>query len=184
MTPVTRVCAALTVLAAVVLVPGQAWAHAGPPFPIVHKAHAGPYEISVWTDPDTTDDGTSGGQFWVMIRLLDGGHLPEDTRAIVTIRPLDREGPALSGTAEPVRGNLSRQFVALLMDHEGRFAVQATVSSRNGNATVSADVDATYDLRPPPFTLVLYAMPFVAIGVFWLKILRQRRRKLAAWPTR
>jgi hypothetical protein len=183
MTPVSA-CAVLAILAALAAVPGQAWAHAGPPFPIVHKEQAGPYEISVWTDPDTTDDGTPGGQFWVMIRLLDGGRLPEDTRAIVTIHPLDRAGPALSDTTEPVRGNLSRQFVALLMDHEGRFAVEATVSSRRGDATVSAEVDATYDLRPPPFTLVLYAMPFVAIGFFWLKILRQRRRKLAAWPKR
>jgi hypothetical protein len=42
-------------------------AHAGPPFPIVTDAVRGPYTISIWTDPDATDDGSSGGQFWVVL---------------------------------------------------------------------------------------------------------------------
>jgi hypothetical protein len=172
-----RVLWTILAVVAAAAVPGRLSAHAGPPFPIVHREHVGPYEISVWTDPDATDDGTAGGQFWVMIRLLDGEPLPADTRAIVTVRPLDRDGPPQSGTTEPIRGNLSRQFVALLMDHEGRFAVQAAVSGSRGSGVVETEVDATYDLRPPPFTLALYAMPFAAIGFFWLKILRQRRTK-------
>ena len=38
-------------------------AHNGPPYPIVSNQISGPYSISVWTDPDTTDDGTPAGQF-------------------------------------------------------------------------------------------------------------------------
>ncbi len=184
MTPAWRTSAILALVSSMAVVPSDVWPHAGPPFPIVHKEHAGPHEISVWTDPDATDDGSAGGQFWVMIRLVDGTPLPEDTRAIITIRPLDRDRPPQPGTAEPVRGNLSRQFVALVMDHEGRFGVQAEVSGSRGSAIVDSQVDATYDLRPPPITLAIYAMPFVAIGFFWLKILRQRRRKVVARSVR
>ena len=35
-------------------------AHDGPPYPIVSNQVLGAYRISVWTDPDTTDDGTAG----------------------------------------------------------------------------------------------------------------------------
>jgi hypothetical protein len=50
-----------------VLVASVASAHDGPPYPIVSNQLLGRYRISVWTDPDTTDDESAGGQFWVMI---------------------------------------------------------------------------------------------------------------------
>ncbi|MGH9372042.1 MAG: hypothetical protein ACRD15_10980 [Vicinamibacterales bacterium] len=154
----------------------QLHAHAGPPYPIVSDRQAGPYEVSVWTDPDATDDGSAGGQFWVTIRLADGSALPAETRARLSITPADRPGPARSGTTSPVNGDVSRQFVALLMDHEGRFAVQAAISGARGSVVVDAEVDATYDLRPPPATLALYVLPFLAVGFLWLKMLVHRRR--------
>ena len=167
--------ATVCVLAAVPLL-----AHSGPPFPIVSDRIAGPYKVSVWTDPDATGDGTAGGQFWVMIEMTDGSEPPADTRAHVTIRPLDRSGPAVSGDAAPVDGDPSRQFVALLMDHEGRFGVRTEISGSRGPAAADAWVDATYDLRPPPALLALYVMPFLAVGVLWLKLLHRRRSVTAA----
>jgi hypothetical protein len=151
-------------------------AHSGPPFPIVSDQVAGAYTISVWADPDATDDGSAGGQFWVTIRLADGSAPPPDTRARVTIRPLDRSGDAHSGTAALVNGDASRQFVALLLDHEGRFGVRAEVAGSRGTAALDAWVDATYDLRPPPVMLALYLMPFVVVGGLWIKLLRRRHR--------
>jgi hypothetical protein len=35
-------------------------------------------------------------------------------------------------------------------------------------------VDATYDLRPPPFMLVVYAVPFLLAGLLWMKLLLRR----------
>lgn len=154
---------------------GDVHAHSGPPFPIVSDKLAGAYKVSVWTDPDATDNGSNGGQFWVMIEMADGSDPPPDTRAEVTIRPLDRSGAALSGRADPVDSDAARQFVALLMDHEGRFDVRTQISGPRGQATVDAWVEATYDLRPPPALLVLYVMPFLAVGVLWLKLLYRRR---------
>jgi hypothetical protein len=46
-----------------------------------------------------------------------------------------------------------------------------------GDAHVDAEVQATYDLRPPPTTLVLYLMPFLLVGGRWAKLLVHRRRQ-------
>jgi hypothetical protein len=145
---------------------------------LISDRAAGPYQVSIWTDPDATDDGSAGGQFWVMIRLRDGSQLPLDTRALVTIRPTDRPTSTQSAPTLPVGGDLSRQFAALLMDHEGRYIVEAAVTGGRGPAIVDAAVDATYDLRPARWLLGLYLLPFVAVGFLWLKQLASRRRSI------
>jgi hypothetical protein len=158
--------------------PVAVFAHAGPPFPLISDRVAGPYQVSIWTDPDATDDGSAGGQFWVMIRLRDGSPLPPDTRALVTIRPADRPTPAQSVHALAVNGDLSRQFAALLMDHEGPYRVEAAITGGQGRAVLEASVDATYDLRPARWLLGLYLLPFLAVGFLWLKRLTSRRRSI------
>ncbi len=150
-------------------------AHEGPPFPIVSKLTQGAYEVSVWTDPDTTDDGKPGGQFWVILGAA-GGALPPATGVEVAIWPTDRDGARRAARADPVDGNVARQFAALVMDHEGPFGVEVVVTGPLGRAVVTAAVDATYDLRPPPMMMALYLMPFVVAGLLWLKLVVERRR--------
>jgi hypothetical protein len=165
--------------------------HSGPPYPIVTDRTAGPYRISVWTDPDATDDGTLGGQFWVILDSADGiGAIPPATRVGVTVQPRDRPGTAQEGVAAPDgvttdsvttdTGNTSRHFVALLMDHEGTFGVHVSVRGPMGEAGIDAEVEATYDLRPPPITIALYVMPFLLVGGLWLKLLLRRRARSSA----
>ena len=168
------------VLVALVLCanPVVIFAHSGPPFPLISDRVAGPYQVSIWTDPDATDDGSAGGLFWVMIRLRDGSTAPPDTRALVAIRPTDRPSSTQSAHTLAVRGDLSRQFVALLMDHEGPYVVEATITGSQGQASVAAAVDATYDLRPARWLLGLYLLPFLAVGFLWLKRLTSRRRSI------
>jgi hypothetical protein len=152
-------------------------AHSGPPFPILSDQHAGPYIISIWTDPDATDDGKAAGQFWIVIHPVDAAKtIPDGTRAHVAIRPSDRAGAEHAAQAAPVDGLITRQFVALLMDHEGRFAVRVTVDGPLGVSHVTSDVDATYDARPAPILLVVYLVPFLAIGGLWIALLRRRTR--------
>ena len=74
-----------------------------------------------------------------------------------------------------MRGDVTNQFAALLMDHEGRFAVHVTVQGPLGHAAVDAEVDATYDLRPPAYLLALYLAPFIAVGVLWGRLMLRRR---------
>lgn len=151
-------------------------AHDGPPFPILSDHLAGPYIISIWTDPDTTEDGSAGGQFWVRMHpAAKGQPLPASTRAAIVIRPLDRAGPALSARASQVRGDITNQFAALVMDHEGRFAVRVEIDGPLGSASADATVDATYDARPAPALLVLYSVPFVLVGLLWGRLLARRR---------
>lgn len=164
-----------------VLLPRPGIAHEGPPYPIVSNQILGRYRVSVWTDPDTTDDGSKGGQFWVMVDPARAGEMvPGDLRARVSIRPLDRPGAPATAMTEPVNADASRQFAALHMDHEGRFAVHVEIDDRTAPMSVDAEVEATYDLRPPRALLVLYALPFVLAGFLWTKLLVKRRKKKAS----
>ncbi len=154
----------------------SATAHSGPPFPILSNRIAGAYDISIWSDPDTTDDGSAGGQFWVVLKAVGRGPgIPAATVVTVAIRPLDREGPTRTGRAVPVNGAADNQFVALLMDHEGPFGVRVTVDSSLGRAEVESRAEATYDLRPSRGLIVIYLLPFVAVGALWMKVLWRRR---------
>lgn len=172
----TRGAAFVCVLAVVISCPGASHAHDGPPFPIVSDRTAGPYTVSVWTDPDTTDDGSAGGQFWVMIAAREGASpIPPSTRARVTAASVDRPGPERAAATEAVRGDTSNQFAALVLDHEGRFRVRVDVDGPLGMATLESEVSATYDLRPPPVIAALYLLPFVLAGGLWAKLLLKRR---------
>jgi nitrate reductase NapE component len=153
-------------------------AHSGPPYPIVSNRIVGGYNISIWSDPDATDDGTAGGSFWVVLESVTrGATVPAGTRATVSVRPLDREGPVHTGVTEPVDGSVERQFIALLMNHEGRFSVDVAVDGPLGRAEVSATVDATYDERPSPYLMAVYLFPFLAVGFLWVKVLRAKAKR-------
>jgi len=166
---------ALTVLFALWAV--RASAHSGPPYPVVSNRADGAYVLSVWTDPDATDDRTPAGRFWVTIApAVKGASLPPATRAQVAIRALDRPGDEGRSTTAAVDGDPSRQFAALLMDHEGRYGVHVAVEGPLGTASVDAEVEATYDLRPSRTMVVVYLMPFVLVGFVWGKLLLKRRR--------
>jgi hypothetical protein len=164
-------------LIAVLRVAAPADAHDGPPFPIVSDRIAGNYRISIWTDPDATDDGTAGGQFWETLEPAGGSApIPADTRVTISIAPIDRAGPTQTSHGTPTRRDASRQFGAVVLDHEGRFRMRVDIDGPLGQAAVDAEVDATYDLRPPPIMLAIYVMPFLIVGLLWLKLLLRRRR--------
>ena len=149
-------------------------AHDGPPYPIVTDRRTGPYVMSVWTDPDTTDDQTPGGQFWVTFTSGGADQPGRDVRVTITATPL-RGGPERS--VEAVANNSGSHFGALVLDHEGRFRIDVRARGAQGDGEVSAEVDATYDLRPAPFVVVLYAVPFVLAGALWVRLLLRRRRR-------
>jgi len=163
---------------AIVLVGCQAIAHAhsGPPYPIVEDRVVGAYQVSLWTDPDATDDQSAAGKFWVTLRPARAGEsIPMETRVDVSIRPLDRPGAERTTRAEPINHDAGRQFAALVMDHEGPFAVHVAVDGALGTGAVDSNVDATYDLRPRPALIALFLLPFVLIGFVWGKLLIKRR---------
>jgi hypothetical protein len=129
--------------------------------------------MSVWTDPDTTDDRTPGGQFWVTFNSDSASGPGRAVRVTITATPL-RGGPEQS--VEAVADGSGSHFGALVLDHEGRFRIDVRARGAQGEGDVSAEVDATYDLRPAPFVAVLYAVPFVLAGALWVRLLLRRRR--------
>jgi hypothetical protein len=172
-----RAAVRLVLSCGLLFIAGAASAHDGPPYPIVSNQVLGAYRISVWTDPDTTDDGTAGGQFWVMIDPVSAGDsVLAQVTTRVTIRPLDRAGSPQTATALPVSADVTRRFVALPMDHEGRFAVRLEVESVAGQEIVDSEVQATYDLRPSRALLGVYLLPFLLAGSLWTVLLIRRRR--------
>lgn len=176
----TRHASLALALALIAMLSGQALlhAHSGPPYPIVSNRIVGAYDISIWTDPDSTDDKTAAGRFWIVLdAAARGGSIPAGTQVHVAIHAVDRPGPVLSGAAAPVDGLITRQYIALLMDHEGPFTVTVTVEGPLGQATVESHVDATYDLRPAPLLLIVFLFPFVAVGALWVKVLLRRRSR-------
>lgn len=170
-------------LAAISLVgPVPLHAHSGPPFPVVSRQATGNYVVSVWTDPDATDDQTPGGQFWVVIEpRRTGAVLPPDTRAHLTVRAMNGDAAAaIPAAAVPVDGDVSRQFVAVRMDHEGTYGVHVALDGTWGTGSLDVQVQATYDLRPPPGLMAVYLLPFVAVGFLWTRLLWRRRRTRAS----
>jgi hypothetical protein len=165
---------------AVLLVAGArpALAHSGPPYPIVTTQPAGPYQVSVWTDPDTTDDGTPAGRFWITVKPAGvDAAAPPETRVHVAIAPADRGGATLEGDATRLENDATQHLVALLMDHEGPFRVHVSIDGPLGRADLDSHVDATYDLRPAPMLMFVFAMPFVLVGFLWIKLLLRRRSR-------
>jgi hypothetical protein len=149
--------------------PGRALAHSGPPFPIVSDQSVHGYTVSVWTDPDVTDDEIRAGRFWVTVS-------PGASSVVVSVKPLDRAGETKASTAEAVNGDRQRYYTALRLDHEGRFGVHVDIDGSRGPATVDAYTDATYDLRPRPALTVLFVLPFLLVGFVWGKLLIKRKR--------
>jgi hypothetical protein len=165
---------AIALLCALALRSGEA--HSGPPFPIVSDQRAGPYVVSIWTDPDTTDDGTAAGQFWTRVHpAATGAGLPAETRVRVAVTAVDGNTPGATSNAAPVRGDVTNQFAAVVLDREGRFAVRVDIDGPLGTGRVDSAVDATYDLRPPKALFALYLLPFVLAGLLWGRLLLRRR---------
>jgi hypothetical protein len=169
------------VIAALALLAAQEFAHAhsGPPFPIVTDAVRGPYMISIWTDPDATDDGSAGGQFWTVLSLSPkAARIPPETRVTVSVRAVigrTQRHAAVSAIAAPVRGDMGNHFAGLVMDHEGPYEVRVMIDGPLGPATIDSRVDATYDLRPPAYMLAWYLVPFLFAGVLWTRLILRRR---------
>ena len=128
---------------------------------------AGPYSLSLLTDPRPTGDGTPGGRFWVLIEPRRDGVVPPATRARVAIRPLDREAPFVEAQAEPVGGDVTRQYAELVMDREAPFAVRVVVDGPWGSGAVGARVSATRERRLPRRLVAASGLPFLAVAFLW-----------------
>jgi hypothetical protein len=156
-------------------------AHNGPPFPVVSNRIAGNYQLSLWADPDVSDDGSADARFWVTVQpARDIAAPPPNTIVTVSVWPLDQPNAVRTEVAGPVEHEPTRWFAAFAIDREGRYGVKASVAGPLGPADVETVVDSVYDQRPQPFTVVLFVLPFLLVGFPVLKWLLRRRRGTTA----
>lgn len=171
--PTSRGIAALAFALALAAGPGvrPAAAHAGPPFPIVEDRRAGPYLVSVWSDPDI---GT--GTFFVLLAAPAGGRLAPPRAVRIGVQPVSGRLPEAvhEAVAQKVRTG-ARFYAEVPFDRGGRWRVRVAVASSEGAGEVLAEVEPTPDGTLGPFSLALYAIPFLAVGFLWLKAALRRR---------
>ena len=146
-------------------------AHEGPPYPLFVDRQVDPYVVSVWTDPDVGD-----ALFFVILNAP--AQLPPDLRVRIGVQPVSGRLPEAFYPAE--RENLQGQVqyrAQVHFDAEELWQVRVRLDSGQGSAQTVATVEAT----PPGYgrwDLLVYLMPFLAIGVLWaIAMVRRLRRR-------
>ena len=154
------------------LVPALVAAHAGPPFPILSDQQVGPYVVSVWTDPDI-----GIGVFYVILEPRSGEPFTGATRVQVAVQPDSGRLPETVVTAErQPQPPGERHFARVPFEHGGLWRVRILIEGSKGGGELKSEVEATPDGEIGPIGLLVYAVPFVAVGFLWLKAALRRRR--------
>jgi hypothetical protein len=148
-------------------------AHEGPPYPLFVDRQVGNHTISVWTDPDV---GT--GLFFVVFSENESAHLPSDLRVQIGVQPASGRLPEAFSTA--TRENLQAQIqyrAEVHFDAEEVWQVRVRLESSQGTTETLANVAVT----PPGYgrwDLLVYLMPFLAIGLLWsIALIRKLKRR-------
>lgn len=152
-----------------------AWAHIGPPYPIMQNRRIGPLKIEVWSNPDV-----GVGSFFVVIDPPPGSHVPADMKVQVAVQPVSHRLPEATYSAwrEKLKDRVEFKAIAPF-DKEEMWHVRVIFSS----ATISGETDTDVLVTPTllgRWNLLLFLLPFVGIGFLWFKaasVKRKRRKK-------
>lgn len=146
----------------------RALAHDGPPFPIIVDQQVGPSIISVWTDPDIGE-----GSFFVITQAAP----PNDLTVVIAVQPTSGRLPEATYTA--VREDLKDQVQYKTMvkfDVQENWRVRVSLQSAQGSGETVAFVEPTPD-GLGRWDLLIYLLPFLAIGFIWLRAFLSKRRR-------
>jgi len=153
-----------------------AWAHIGPPYPIMQDRKVGPFNVEVWSNPDV---GT--GSFYVIIDPPKGSTLtvPPDMKVQVAVQPVSRRLPEATYGAwrEKLLDHVEFKTV-LPFDKEETWHVRVLFASSLAGGELDTDVQVTPTLMGR-WDLLLFLLPFAGVGVLWFKaasVKRSRRR--------
>jgi hypothetical protein len=159
-----------------------AWAHIGPPYPILQNQKVGPFNVEVWSNPDV---GT--GSFYIIIDPPKGSSLavPADMKVDVAVQPASKRLPeAVYGAwREKLLDHVEFKTV-VPFDKEETWHVRVVFVSATANGELDTDVAVTPTLLGR-WDLLLFLLPFLGIGVLWFKAASvKRRQSLRARPRR
>ena len=151
-----------------------AWAHIGPPYPIMQNRKIGPYTVDVWSNPDV---GT--GSFFVVIDPPPGGSVPPDMKVQVIVQPATRRLPEKAYDAWRNKLRDRVEFKAVVpFDKEETWRVRVILSSSQASGETDTNVEVTPALLGR-WDLLVFLLPFLGVGLLWFKavsIRRQNRR--------
>lgn len=155
----------------------SARAHEGPPFQIITDHRMEAFTVTVWADPDI---GT--GTFFVVLEPRDGGELPADLSVEVGVEPTSGRLEEAIYEAEPQDVDYGARFMTEVeFDRGGMWRVRVRVTGAARAGEVSTEVEATPDGGIGPWGMVLYLIPFLAVGFLWVKAILQKRRARSDW---
>ena len=151
-----------------------AWAHIGPPYPIMQNRKVGPFNVEVWSNPDV---GT--GSFYVIVDPPKGSGLtvPADMKVQVAVQPVSKRLPVAVYTAWREKLLDHVEFKALApFDKQEMWHVHITFTSSTANGAADTDIPVTPTLLGR-WNLLLFLLPFVGIGVLWFKAATVKRTR-------
>ena len=149
-----------------------AWAHNGPPFPIITDKKIGPCVLSLWTHPDV---GT--GTFFV---VLSEQHqtCPDNLDIEIGVQPASGRLPEARyhfWRDNKVRGQVQYKS-EVHFDAQEIWNVLLILKSVQGGGEATSSVMVT----PPGFgrwDLLFYASPFALVAILWLRAVSRQKRK-------
>lgn len=151
-----------------------AFAHEGPPFPILVDEPIPDYLVSVWTDPDVGE-----ATFYVILEPGEPAASDAIPEVDVWVRPVSERLPkAVYRAAQESARGLLRYLAKPEFDAAEMWTVGVDIRRANGQSDqLITQVEAT----PPgvgPWGVLLYLAPFLLFGGLWGFAFLRRARAL------
>jgi hypothetical protein len=154
-----------------------AWAHIGPPYPIMQDRKIGPLTVEVWSNPDV-----GIGSFFVVIDPPKGGSVPADMKVQVIVQPASGRLPekAYDAWRDKLRSRV--EFKAdVPFDKEETWRIRVVLAS----SQVSGETDTNVEVTPAllgRWDLLLFLLPFLGVGLLWFKAMTTRHKNRRVRP--
>lgn len=148
-------------------------AHEGPPFAIIVDEDVGPYLVSVWTDPDI-----GIGTFFVVFDPKDDNHPTDDITSVeIGVEPVSgRLDEAVYFFEEQRARSGARYWTEVEFDKGEFWTVRVKIEGDGFERELFSEVEATPDGSIGPIGLLIYAIPFIGVGILWFRAIIIRRR--------
>jgi len=166
----TAALAGMVASLAMMLFASPARAHNGPPFPIITDQRVGPCIVSLWIHPDI-----GNSPIFILVDPAPGRAIPKDLKMEVGIQPVSGRLPEVlyPTSIADQRGQLEYK-TDVQFDQQEFWNVRLILSSSAGGGESVAKVEAT-PLGYGRWDLLLFALPFLAVGFLWFKLIAKRR---------
>lgn len=149
-----------------------AWAHIGPPYPIMQNRKVGPFTVEVWSNPDV---GT--GSFFVVVDPPKGASVPADMKVQVAVQPVSKRLAEATYGAWREKLKDRVEFKTIVpFDKEEMWHVRVLLASSTAGGEADTDVSVTPTLLGR-WDLLIFLLPFLGIALLWFKAVRVKRSR-------